>query len=277
MNSTIQEDDPRSQAILAELNAPLETAYGELVRPHRSSETGESPIMDISVTMPKAKSAASSKHDHHHNAGSSTNDGSRQSTPPTISKTDANDNLGNLSIDEGGQLRYYGKSSGFYMLRNSKNFQNGAIHFNKKTSDSTSTSPAAAVAIDPYELPPQDLSNHLLDLYFTHFYPLLPLLHKKSFLANLDKQPPLLLNAIYAVASRISPDVRVRSDPASKETAGDIFLERARILLDFEWDDFRVSTVQSLLLLSSHQNGALKNIRGWLYSGLVSFLLVLLH
>ncbi len=33
LGSIVQEDDPRSQAILAELNAPLETAYGELVRP----------------------------------------------------------------------------------------------------------------------------------------------------------------------------------------------------------------------------------------------------
>lgn len=187
-----------------------------------------------------------------------------------------NDNLGNLSIDESGQLRYYGKSSGFYMLRSSKNFQNGAFHFNSRGYHRTKKLDGQNVlpnplAVDPYELPPPDLAKNLMDLYFTHFYPFLPLLHKKSFLASLDtdhQPPPLLLNAIYAVASRISPDVRVRSDPSLRDTAGDIFFERARVLLDFEWDDFRVSTVQSLLLLSSHQNGALKNIRGWLYSGL---------
>ncbi|ORE15812.1 hypothetical protein BCV71DRAFT_244973 [Rhizopus microsporus] len=158
------------------------------------------------------------------------------------------------------------------MLRGSKNFQNGAFHFNSRGYRSGETK--HPLVVDPYELPPPDLSKHLLDLYFTHFYPLLPLLHKDTFLAALesednDKRPPhLLLNAIYAVASRISPDVRVRSDPDQRDTAGDIFLERARILLDHEWDDYKVSTVQSLLLLSSHQNGALKNIRGWLYSGL---------
>jgi hypothetical protein len=178
-------------------------------------------------------------------------------------------NLGNLSIDESGQLRYYGKSSGYYMLQSSKNFQNGAFHFNSR-GQKVLPNPLA----DPYALPPADLSQHLLDLYFKHFYPLLPLVHKRSFLANVQSQPPLLLNAIYAVASRISPDVRVRSDPDQKDTAGDVFFERARILLDFEWDDFKVSTVQSLVLMSSHQNGALKNIRGWLYSGLVSIRIV---
>jgi hypothetical protein len=74
---------------------------------------------------------------------------------------------------------------------------------------------------------------------------------------------------MYAVASRICSDERVRTTPDQPATAGDVFFERARILLDFEYDDFKVSTVQSLLLMSSHQNGALKSIRGWIYSGMV--------
>ncbi|KAI8379141.1 fungal-specific transcription factor domain-containing protein [Radiomyces spectabilis] len=265
LGSVIQEDDPRSQAILKELNAPLETAYGEVVRPRPMRKPDmlgpgeeESDMQDLTLDPSSAESV---------------NDVSDKITDDNDENT--NDNLGNLSIDESGQLRYYGKSSGFYMLRSSKNFQNGAFHFNSKGYRSRSSEQDSVLnmlSVDPYELPPQDLSAHLLDLYFDHFYPLLPLLHKKSFLESLkskDHPPPLLLlNAIYAVASRISPDVRVRAKPDLPDSAGDIFFERARILLDFEWDDFRLSTVQSLLLMSSHQNGALKNIRGWLYSGL---------
>jgi hypothetical protein len=123
-------------------------------------------------------------------------------------------------------------------------------------------------------MPPHDLSEHLLDLYFTHFYSFLPILHKKSFLEALrddtkPSPPPLLLNAIYAVASRVSNDPRVRADPSKPETAGDVFFERARLLLDLEWDSFKIYTVQSLLLMSSHQNGALKTTRAWIYSGMV--------
>ncbi|KAG1404111.1 hypothetical protein G6F58_010245 [Rhizopus delemar] len=241
LGSIIQEDDPRSQAILAEINAPIETAYGELVRPRPTVEQEE--FQPREITNPVSKD-----------------------------EENANDNLGNLSIDESGQLRYYGKSSGFYMLQGSKNFQNGAFHFNSRGYRSGISQ--CSLDVDPFELPPPDLSKHLLELYFTHFYPLLPLIHKKSFLTSLKSEdvnkrpPPLLLNAIYAVASRISSDIRVRANPDVRDTAGDIFLERARILLDQEWDDYKLSTVQSLILLSSHQNGALKNIRGWLYSGL---------
>ncbi|KAL0091889.1 Zn(2)-C6 fungal-specific transcription factor [Phycomyces blakesleeanus] len=274
LGSIIQEDDPRSQAILAELNAPLETAYGELVRPRPMRRT---------MTLGYEEGQVEPYPDHHTHS----NNHRHQSTDPPSSSSStatpsnfggaetANDNLGNLSIDESGQLRYYGKSSGYYMLRSSKNFQNGAFHFNSRgyRARAENRKPSGyPMAVDPFEMPPDDLSQHLLDLYFAHFYPLVPLLHKKSFLEafkSKDRKPaPLLLNSIYAVASRISPDIRVRADPNLPDTAGDLFFERARILLDLEWDDFKVSTVQSLLLLSSHQNGALKNIRGWLYSGL---------
>jgi hypothetical protein len=242
---------------MAELNAPLETAYGELIRPRPVKPSDEPP----SIVKEESKEE------------------SNPSTPDEkqVDNESNNDNIGNLSIDESGQLRYYGKSSGYYMLSGSKNFQDGAFHFNSRgyrSHPEFQQGSPQLLSIDPFQLPPQDLSDHLLDLYFTHFYPLLPLLHKKTFMASLQdpahRPPPLLLNSIYAVASRISTDPRVKLEPNLPDTAGDIFLERARILLNFEWDGFKVSTVQSLLLLSSHQNGALKNIRGWLYSGLVS-------
>lgn len=249
MGSIVQEDDPRSQAIISELNAPLETAYGELVRPR--------PMRRETVSGYEAE------------CGSST------TTEPMV-KPDESHHMGNLTTDESGQLRYYGKSSGFYMLRNSKNFQNRAFQFNTKGQGYDSNeSPTFPFVVDPFELPPKDLSDHLLELYFRYFYPLLPILHKKSFMESViddskPSPPPILLNAIYAVASRVSPDIRVRSVASKHKTAGDVFFERARMLLDLEWDSFRVYTVQSLLLMSSHQNGALKTTRGWLYSGIVS-------
>ncbi|KAI7892912.1 fungal-specific transcription factor domain-containing protein [Mucor mucedo] len=257
LGSIVQEDDPRSQAIINELNAPLETAYGELVRPRpmrRENVSGfEAECGPLTTTEPML---AGMKPDesHHHDS-------------------DESNNMGNLSIDESGQLRYYGKSSGFYMLRNSKNFQNRAFQFNTKGRQDQEGTTTFPFVVDPFELPPKDLSDHLLNLYFKYFYPLLPILHKKSFMESVTDDtkpspPPILLNAIYAVASRVSSDVRVRSVATKPETAGDVFFERARMLLDLEWDSFRVYTVQSLLLMSSHQNGALKTTRGWLYSGM---------
>ncbi|KAF7721696.1 hypothetical protein EC973_004285 [Apophysomyces ossiformis] len=263
LGSTIQEDDPRSQAILAELNAPLETAYGELVRPRPMRRAAVSGFEGDCGPLDAAEAAMASR----------TDDSQGGVRYPPGALDSVNDNHGSLSIDEGGQLRYYGKSSGFYMLRSNKNFPNGSFHFHTGAGRASQTSP-----VNPFEKPPDDLAKQLLEIYFTNFYPFLPLLHKKSFMAALNSDnppPPLLMNAIYAVASRLSTDVRVRRDPDQQDTAGDIFFERARALLDFEWDNFRVSTVQALLLMSSHQNGALKTIRGWLYSGMVNSPIIL--
>ncbi|KAI7905506.1 fungal-specific transcription factor domain-containing protein [Cokeromyces recurvatus] len=261
LGSIIQEDDPHSQAIMAELNAPLETAYGELVRPR--------PMRRETISGYEAECGPLTTVERNHMLNTTQQNNNNND--------DELNNTNNLSIDESGQLRYYGKSSGFYMLKNSKNLKNRSFQFNSRVSHHDEhhnhSSSTLSFTVDPFEMPPKDLSDHLLDLYFSYFYPLLPLLHKKSFMESIQDHhkpspPPLLLNAIYAVASRISPDIRVRSDPLKPETAGDIFFERARMLLDFEWDSFRLYTVQSLLLMSSHQNGALKTTRGWLYSGM---------
>ncbi|KAG1151176.1 hypothetical protein G6F37_004737 [Rhizopus arrhizus] len=246
LGSIIQEDDPRSQAILAEFNSPLETAYGELVRPRPMRKETLSGYDGDTINQEYG--------------------GNSSMAYPKVNHTTDSDDLSNMdSIDESGQLRYYGKTSGFYMLRTSKKFEDRLLHFNLKKDQSL-----PSLDVDPLEMPPKDLSDHLLDLYFKNFYVLLPIVHKKSFMQSLDQNqvPPLLLNAMYAVASRVSPDPRVLTDTSKLETAGDVFFERARILLNLEWDSFKLYTVQSLLLMSSHQNGALRTTRGWLYSGM---------
>ena len=47
----------------------------------------------------------------------------------------------------------------------------------------------------------------------------------------------------------------------------EFFAERAKILLEIELDSPCVSTVQALLLLSSHEVGFQRTARSWLYSG----------
>ncbi|KAG1220418.1 hypothetical protein G6F35_006724 [Rhizopus arrhizus] len=170
-------------------------------------------------------------------------------------------------MDANGQMRYLGKSSGYYLLQSSRTYQNGAFHFasygkRRKRRHNPKQ-------VDPFELPPKDLSEHLIVLYFQHFYPFLPLFFQRRLFSSVEQEvTPLLLNSIYAVASRISDDVRVRSDPAVPDTAGDVFFERAEKLLDESYDKPSISTVQSLLLLASHQHGAMRSARAWLYSGM---------
>ncbi|KAM3586198.1 hypothetical protein VKS41_002726 [Umbelopsis sp. WA50703] len=260
LGSLAQGDDPRSQALIAELNAPLETIHGELIRtrpmrrqfneddPESSPDTPSLTYNDLPQTMEEPDS-------------------------PSLTVDQVNDSLGNLTIDDGGQMRYLGKSSGFYMLQNSRLFHHGAFHFGARLVKGNQTKNGNGLEIlNPLDMPPVDLQEHLIDLYFRHFYPTLPILHKKSFMTRLksedDKPDPLLLNAIFAVASRISPDERVREDPTVPDTAGEIFFERAKFLLDQKCDSVSTCTIQALLLLSSHQHGAMKSSRAWLYNGM---------
>lgn len=276
LESVIQEDDPRSKAILEELNAPLQTPYGELIRPRLHQQQQIPPTRTAAAAQQQPQQQQQQQtgapNTSHHN---------RTSTGRKVKTIHADPELGNRYIDETGQIRYYGKASGYYMLRGSRNFKEGVFRFNSRGYRSRSSldphhtaEQTPNLVIDPFEKPPDDLAQHLLDLYFANYYPLFPILHKKSFLESLksDNPPPLLLlNSIYALASRISDDPRVRTHPDLPDTAGDVFFERARLLLDYEWENFQVSTIQSLLLLSSHQTGVLKTVRGWLYSGLVKF------
>ncbi|KAF7729133.1 hypothetical protein EC973_004901 [Apophysomyces ossiformis] len=277
-----KEDDPKSKALLAELYAPLETATGEQIctRPvRRHQREDRNRVFHWQHPLDKSGKAKSrSKAEIRFNSTSRSPQNSFLDDPPLtyadegeMSADDrTNDNTGQLSMDENGQVRYLGKSSGFYLLQNSRTYQNGAFHLSAYGHKSTGTRNASPAS--PLELPPNDLSMHLIKLYFKYFYPSLPLFYKKRLFSSvvqpIEPVSPLLLNAIYAVASRISPDVRVRSDPTSADTAGDIFFERAKSLLDDYCDLPRISTVQALLLLATHQHGAMKSARAWLYSGM---------
>lgn len=269
-------NDPR---LIAELNAPLETPTGEIIksRPVRRHQRTDG--------LKKRRLGGGADEGRSRQSPMSLSQICFADSPPSghlsypdsmpSSPDSAEDSTGQLSMDENGQVRYLGKSSGYYLLQGSRTYQNGAFHFtgyNHKV-----TSKKKPTDLDPLELPPKDLSEHLLKLYFENFYPFLPLFYKRRLTSSMDSalEPvsPLLLNAIYAVASRISPDVRVRSDPASADTAGDIFVERAKYLLDSYYDIPRISTVQALLLLASHQHGTMNFVRGWMYSGMVSKLM----
>lgn len=196
--------------------------------------------------------------------------------PLPKSLDDWNRGLDNLCIvDHYGYIRYYGSASGISLFKKSSyfrdrsfNVQNGReniayLHLEKK--EDPERSPLVA-------MPPPDLAQELIDLYFEHCYPMLPMLHKASFLEKLKSktnQPsPLLLNAIFAVTSRFSKDERVKSASGSPYDNGSVFFDRAKELLDKDIDKINLATVQALILISSHQYGAKKGTRAWLYNGL---------
>ncbi|CAG8551083.1 5403_t:CDS:2 [Diversispora eburnea] len=123
------------------------------------------------------------------------------------------------------------------------------------------------------ELPSQELSDHLLEIYFTHVHPLLPVIYKPRFFDQLkdkDHLPHLLLNAIYSFSARFSDRPEVRKYSNDPNTAGDVFFDRAKALLDNDYDKARVTTIQALVILSLREYGKSNVTRAWLYAGMAS-------
>ncbi|RUS30413.1 fungal-specific transcription factor domain-containing protein [Jimgerdemannia flammicorona] len=119
----------------------------------------------------------------------------------------------------------------------------------------------------------KETSDRLIDLYFENIHDALPIINKPIFLrqyrAELSPPPPLLLlNAIYAIASRFDRDPSLRTDPDRADTLGADFFERAKMYLDRDYVHPRLSTVQALILISSHQNGISEGSGSWLHAGM---------
>lgn len=240
--------DAQSKHLLSELNSPLETPTGEQIRVRPVRRTTRAEKNKVFFWQQDK-------------------DGKRKRDALSNDDSSVDEGVGQLAMDENGQVRYLGKSSGYYLLQNSRTYQNGAFHFATYGNRPPRQPKRSKTICNPQELPPQDLSDHLITLYFNHFYPFLPLFYKRELCTK--QISPLLLNSIYAIASRISPDIRVRSNSASSDTAGDVYYERAEKLLDESYDVPSISTVQALLLLASHQHGRMKSAKAWLYSGMV--------
>ncbi|KAK3820908.1 fungal-specific transcription factor domain-containing protein, partial [Linnemannia elongata] len=110
------------------------------------------------------------------------------------------------------------------------------------------------------DLPSIEIRDHLVDTYFTYRYPIWPIVHKGIFLKQLhdpNSTPSLLLlNALFAYASRYSAWLVLRSDPEKPETAGQLFLERAQAMLPAFLMAPRLSTVQALLFLAQLEDNS---------------------
>jgi len=110
------------------------------------------------------------------------------------------------------------------------------------------------------DLPSIEIRDHLVSTYFTYRYPIWPIVHKTIFMRQLhdpNSTPSLLLlNALFAYASRYSNWQVLRSDPNKPETAGQLFLERAQAMLPAFLMAPRLSTVQALLFLAQLEDNA---------------------
>lgn len=134
----------------------------------------------------------------------------------------------------------------------------------------------------PHDDAAQALEDHLLALYWTWQHPFFTLFSRSLFLR--DKEcaraagdrttlrtkfySPLLLNAMLAHASHLSPRTEVRSNANDPATAGNRYFAKARKLLEIECESPSMTTAQALALMGSREAGCGRDVGlGWLYSG----------
>jgi hypothetical protein len=132
--------------------------------------------------------------------------------------------------------------------------------------------------LQPFEVS-QDLHDHLLDLYWTWQNPWQYFVSPTLLTSSLLGEPtspfgpfhsPLLLAAIYALASRYSDRPEVRTDPQDPNTAGDVFLAQVKMMLQYESEAPTTRTVQAVLLLSLIETARDKEALGFIYCGMAT-------
>ncbi|BCS29525.1 fungal specific transcription factor domain-containing protein [Aspergillus puulaauensis] len=210
-----------------------------------------------------------------------TADGEPNSPPNNLVETKSSDlrdpieeltqRAGRLNIGEDGQLRYFGAQSNYHLLH-------GPI-YNETTRPiqefqeiGLATAGLLCRAVDV----PQGLQDHLLGLYWRWQNPWLYMIHKGSFMSDYRNGgrgkfcSPVLLFAIFALSSRYSDRVEVRSDPEDPHSAGNRFAEQAKILLQHECEAPTTTTVQAASLLSLRWMSENKESLGWLYIGMAT-------
>lgn len=177
--------------------------------------------------------------------------------------------VGRLALVDDGQLHYFGSQSSFNL---------------PKQPSCTTTVPdprtrlqnqglAAAAQLGALITVPNELEEHLLDLYWRWQNPWNYIVDKRTFLRSrrgLDDGrycSPLLLSAIFAISARYSDRPELRTIAHDPSTSGNAFCEQAKILLLYETEAPSVTTVQAAAILALRIMSDGKEALGWLYCG----------
>lgn len=122
-----------------------------------------------------------------------------------------------------------------------------------------------------------DTQTHLLDVYWRYQHTVLQVFQKDTFLKGLHQRQPkyvskALIYCVFACAARISPrtDLQALVLPRNEDDLGDdlpYLLAKATQYTDEELKRPRITTIQSLLLLSVLYSALGKDTKGWLLTG----------
>ncbi|KAG9222442.1 hypothetical protein CCMSSC00406_0002777 [Pleurotus cornucopiae] len=227
---------------------------------------------------------------------------SPMSTQESTSSYEPTDAMGQLSLDEDQELRYHGKASGLHLLSRTDRTDNrneGGI-WKMPMARMWPPSQNANLYFGHEEdvdvrLPPIEVQDRLIELYFTYIHPLFPVLHRIRFMEEYElnkhilletsrnspssttnptkpdfsqKVSKLLLLAIFAISARFTCDRNQTTARGVMWEEGCEYLDSARKILNQVYHRSRSPTVQALLLLGYREFGIGSMEQAWIFLGM---------
>jgi len=171
-------------------------------------------------------------------------------------------------IKEAGRVAYLGESSNLSLLVKDRHGTTDVVHYplpeNIRGTNARLTEPDQ-IEIDilqqrgAFLLPPKSLCDELVESFFQWVAPVVPVINKSRFMRKYrdPKNPPsvLLLQAIFLAGSRVCTNPRLMDANGSTTPAAMTFYKRAKALFEANYEDDRITIVQSLLLMGWYWEG----------------------
>ncbi|KAI5920229.1 Ctf1 transcription factor [Camillea tinctor] len=182
-------------------------------------------------------------------------------------------------ITEAGRVAYLGESSNLTLLVHDRQGTSDVVHY--PLPENVRGSRARLTELDNIEidilhqrgaflLPPRSLCDELIEAYFRWVHPIVPVINRTRFMRQYrdPKNPPslLLLQAVLLAGSRVCNNPQLMDANGSTTPAALTFYKRAKALYDANYEDDRVTIVQSLLLMGWYWEGpedVTKNVFYW--------------
>jgi hypothetical protein len=182
-------------------------------------------------------------------------------------------------ITEAGRVAYLGESSNLTLLVHDRQGSDDVVHY--PLPENVRGSRARLTELDQVEieilhqrgaflLPPRSLCDELIAAFFKWVHPIVPVINRTRFMKQYrdSKNPPslLLLQAVLLAGSRVCTNPQLMDANGSTTPAALTFYKRAKALYDANYEDDRVTIVQSLLLMGWYWEGpedVTKNVFYW--------------
>ncbi|KAL6920768.1 hypothetical protein FSST1_004794 [Fusarium sambucinum] len=182
-------------------------------------------------------------------------------------------------ITEAGRVAYLGESSNLTLLVHDRQGSADVVHY--PLPENVRGSRARLTELDNIEidilhqrgaflLPPRTLCDELIDAYFKWVHPIVPVINRTRFMRQYrdPKNPPslLLLQSVLLAGTRACNNHQLMDANGSTTPAALTFYKRAKALYDANYEDDRVTIVQSLLLMGWYWEGpedVTKNVFYW--------------